>query len=280
MNKRFKFGLLGGNISYSKSPAIFQTIFQLDGVEGEFDLIDMKEDKTESSLKYMMASDYDAFSVTVPYKQIIINFLSKIDATAQKIGAVNSVIIENRKLIGYNTDFIGFAKPLSGKADLICKGQALIFGNGGSAKTVIFSLVNLFQIKEITVVGRQLDKLLIFKNDIENINPEVDITLSSYENYTNLTQKYSLIVNTTPIGGPNFKNKSLLKGDINILPECIYYDLNYNNDNCTLAQAEKAGFEVINGVPMLISQAIESYKIWTGRKISFEEVFDKLEDSF
>jgi len=280
MSEKFKFGLLGENISYSKSPAIFQTIFLLDGVAGEFDLIDMKEDKAMSSLKLMMASDYDAFSVTVPYKQMVINFLNKIDPTAAKIGAVNSVLIENGKLIGYNTDFIGFAQPLAKSSDLISRGQALIFGHGGSAKAVMFSLVNLFQVKEITVVGRDLDKLLFFKSDIEKMNSDVNITISSYENYNNLSGKYSLIVNTTPIGGSNYKNKSLLKDDIKILPECVYYDLNYNFDNYALREAEKAGLSVINGVPMLVAQAIESYKIWTGRKISFEEVFDKLKNSF
>ncbi len=280
MNEKLKFGLLGENISYSKSPLIFKSIFQIDEIAGDFDLIDMKEEKAESSLKKMLEADYNAFSVTVPYKQLIINFLNEIDPTAQKIGAVNSVVINNRKLIGYNTDFIGFAKPLTMHLDSVNKGEVLIFGNGGSAKAVIFSLVNLFQVNKITVVGRDLDKLLIFKTDIEKINPNLNVTISSYENYNKLNNNYSLIVNTTPIGGPNHKNKSLLKENINFLPDCIYYDLNYNSDNYALISAEKSGLTVINGMPMLIAQAVESYKIWTGRKISFEEVFDKLKEFF
>jgi len=280
MSEKLKFGLLGENISYSKSPLIFKTIFEIDGVIGDYDLIDMKENKAKSSLKMMMESDYNAFSVTVPYKQTVINFLNKIDPTAEKIGAVNSVVIDNGKLIGYNTDFIGFARPLTKYLDSVNKREALVFGNGGSAKAVIFSLVNLFQVKNIMIVGRELDKLLLFKNDIDITIPDVNITLTSYEKFNTLSGNYSLIVNTTPLGGPNYSDKTPFPDNYLFPKDSIYYDLNYNSNNYSLSQAKKAGLSVINGVPMLIAQAVESYKIWTGRKISFEEVFDKLKASF
>ena len=279
MSEKLKFGLLGENISYSKSPHIFSHIFELEGIDGEFILFDVKNNHIGKTIEKIIDSGVSGFSVTVPHKKNIMQFLNDIDLPAKTIGAVNSVAVKGIKLTGFNTDYIGFAKPLEIFRDSIRNGKALIFGHGGSSRAVIYSLITDFGIINLTIAGRSMDKLNLLKSEIFNNYKNININLLNYNDLFSSRNDYSIIINSTPLGGPNYPDKSPFPDNYSFQKESIYYDLNYNSNNYAVSKAKKAGMSVINGVPMLITQAVESFNIWTGRNISFEEVFDKLKAS-
>lgn len=279
MSEKLKFGLLGENISYSKSPHIFSHIIELEGIDGEFILFDVKKDRIETTIEKIVNSGVSGFSVTVPHKTSIMQFMDEIDRPAKTIGAVNSVAVKGKKLTGFNTDYIGFAKPLEVFRDNIRNGKALILGHGGSSRAVIYSLINDFRIMNLTIAGRSMDKLNLFKSEMSNNYKDININILNYNDLFSSKNDYSIIINSTPLGGPNYSDKSPFPDNYSFQKELIYYDLNYNSNNYAVSKAKKAGMLVINGVPMLIAQALESYNIWTGCKISFEEVFDKLNAS-
>ena len=279
MSEKLKFGLLGENILYSKSPDIFSHIFELEDIDGEFILFDVDKDRIEATIEKIVDSGVTGFSVTIPHKKSIMQFMDEIDKPAKTIGAVNSVSVKDKKLTGFNTDYIGFAKPLEKYTDKIKDGKALVLGHGGSSRAIIFSLTHNFGIIDFTIAGRSLDKLNLFKSEILKNYNNININLLNYNDLLSSSDHYSIIINCTPLGGPNYSDKSPFSDSYSFQKESIYYDLNYNSDNYAVSKAEKAGMSVINGVPMLIAQAVESYNIWTGRNISFEEVFDKLKAS-
>ena len=107
------FALIGRNVAYSKSEDIFDAIFKLVGVPGQFDLFDVEPADLESRIRTLALDGVSGFSVTIPYKSSVIKLLDDIDPVARALEAVNSVCVDNNRLLGYNTDCYGFGIPLS-----------------------------------------------------------------------------------------------------------------------------------------------------------------------
>ncbi len=169
------YGLIGKNIEYSFSRNYFNNKFEKfrirDTEYKNFDLSDISE------FEKIDLSNIVGFNVTIPYKEDIITFIDKISDDALKIGAVNTIKISNNKLIGFNTDHIGFSKSLNGKKFK----NALVFGSGGASKAIKYSLNNLGI--RFNIVSRKKAPGLI-----------------SYENLNKEIMNSDLIINTTPLG--------------------------------------------------------------------------------
>ncbi|RKX28080.1 MAG: hypothetical protein DRP47_05270 [Candidatus Zixiibacteriota bacterium] len=275
----FKFGLIGQNIAYSKSPAIFKVIFESKQVEGEFDIIDVKPEQFGKRMASLAKHGYRGISVTVPYKETIIKYTSKLDRRAKVIGAVNSLVFDGDIVLGYNTDSYGFALPLKEHQQTLSGGAAILIGNGGSARAVAYSLSYDFGIRQIFVAGRNDKHLDIFKanmaKSLSGVNMET-VLLNHLNEYAQ-SSKISLVVNCTPLGGPNHADESPVPDEFTWPREGIYYDLNYNTNNCTLGLAREAGIKVIDGRRMLVGQALRSYWLWTGQDVSFNNIYEKMD---
>lgn len=238
MSTKKIFGLIGKNIDYSFSRSYFSKKFkklQLSNCEYiNFDL------KSIDEFKQINLKEVYGFNVTIPYKTEIIKFLDKIDPEAKKIGAINTIKINGKGLIGFNTDYIGFLKSLPKKNFK----RALIFGTGGASKAVQHAL-NKIGIP-FKIVSRKNDK--------------------KYLSYNNLNSKitgFDLIINTTPVGTyPNANSILDIPYDL-IDSSHTCYDLIYNPIKTKfLLESEKNGAQVINGLPMLEFQAEASWDIW------------------
>ena len=144
MESRYKFGLVGKNISYSFSKKYFTEKFQKLGLENykyrNYDISDIEE---FPFVIYQQEDEFQGFSVTIPYKQSIIKYLDEVDVDAKKIGAVNTIkVTEDNRLIGYNTDVYGFQKSIEPLLKKHHK-KALILGTGGASKAVAYALNKL-----------------------------------------------------------------------------------------------------------------------------------------
>jgi len=242
--EKHKFGLIGKNISYSFSRGYFTKKFEDLNLKNHsyvnFDL----ENIAEFERLLEANKDIRGFNVTIPYKQNILPFLNKIDDTAFQIGAVNTIKISDGKLIGYNTDVIGFQKSIEPHLKSHHK-NALILGTGGASKAVAYVF------KELGInhrfVSRRPDKGQIGYTDLTE----------------KLFQKYTVIVNCTPLG---------THPDIEKLPDIPYdllgsnhllFDLIYNPEKTAfLAAGELRGASIANGQKMLEIQAEASWEIW------------------
>jgi len=232
------FGLVGKNIDYSFSRSYFSKKFKkLQLPYCEYVNFDLKsiEEISKINLKGV-----HGLNVTIPYKTEIIKFLYKIDSEAEKIGAVNTVKISKKGLIGFNTDYIGFLNSLPKKKFK----RALIFGTGGASKAVQHALkkINI----QFEIVSRKNDKKYI-----------------SYSDLYDKISGFDLIINTTPVGTyPNINTKLEIPYDL-IDSSYTCFDLIYNPiKTMFLIESEKKGAHIINGLPMLKFQAEASWDIW------------------
>ena len=235
-----KFGLIGKSLKHSFSKDFFNQKFKelnLDNYQyNNYEITHVNE-----LVNLIKNTDIIGLNVTIPYKTKIIKILDKIDDKAKKIQAVNTIKIKNNKIIGYNTDVIGFEKSISP----LIKGRkkALILGDGGASKTVQYVL-NKKRI-EYTVISRSGSK------NYHNINKE-DIL------------NHTIIINTTPLGMfPNLESYPDIPYQY-INKKHLIFDLIYNPEETHfLKKAKSKGCEIKNGLEMLKIQANESWKIWT-----------------
>ncbi|MGH4122658.1 MAG: shikimate dehydrogenase [Clostridium sp.] len=255
-------GLLGNNIQYSRSPKVHNEYYRLNGYDFNYKLFDLQKNEIPYFIESLDDNNIIGFNVTIPYKEHIINFLDKVMYPAKDIGAVNTVVLRNNKLIGYNTDYLGFIKSLQVEGINSLNGRALIIGNGGAAKSVFFALKDL-GIECIDITGRDKCKIIRKFSEMDNF-----VEFNSVIDCNN----YNIIVNCTPLGGINYLEKLTLKLE-NTSEKNILYDLNYIPEKTLfLKQGEENGAKIINGNNMLKFQAHFAIDIW---KASLKEQGEK-----
>ena len=235
-----KFGLIGRNISYSFSKKYFEQKFhQLSLLDYSYDLFDIQ--RVEEVKEIFNLDNLRGLNVTIPYKEQIIPFLDELSDEAEKIGAVNCILIKNGKKIGYNTDVFGFEKSLLTYPKILSE-KALILGNGGAAKAVkyIFDKYNI----DYQIVSRKTEL------NFENLSEEI-------------VKEHKIIVQCTPVGTfPNMEqNLPFPFGGIS--SQHVVIDLIYNPPQTQfLRKAHEMGAETMNGLLMLEQQAEKAWEIW------------------
>ncbi|MCW2120096.1 shikimate dehydrogenase family protein [Flavobacterium sp. 7A] len=245
INKK-RFGLLGKNISYSFSRGYFTEKFKTGNFEGcSYENFDLPDITTFPNIINDNNEEIKGINVTIPYKELVIQYLDKLSKKAAKIGAVNTIKITKKgKLKGYNTDYYGFKKSLQPLLQPHHK-KALILGTGGASKGVAFALGELGI--AYTFVSRNLKENTI--------------------NYSQLNEEtfkhYHIIINCTPVGtSPDIDACPAIPYDF-FTQQHIAYDLIYNPAETTFLQKAKAkGAQIKNGLRMLELQAEKSWEIW------------------
>lgn len=241
------FGLIGYPLGHSRSAAIFNEKFVQEGIPFHsyhlFPLNDLKE------FQPLVENHPDliGLNVTVPYKEKIISFLDDLDETAQKVGAVNAILISRKGgrsyTRGYNTDVAGFLRSLPGSFPGL---KAMVLGTGGAAKAVAYALGKL-----------GIDPLFISRS-VQNDN-----TITYPEITKEIMDQYWLIINATPIGmypetavSPPIPYQFLTR-------DHFLYDLIYNPPQTLfLKSGQDMGCQVMNGEKMLLFQADQSWELF------------------
>lgn len=233
------FGLIGKRLSHSFSKDFFTQKFkQLNNKNHSYENYEI--DNLNKLRELIKKNKLSGLNVTIPFKQKIIKHLDEIESNAKEINSVNTIKVENSKLIGYNSDIPGFENsfiPIIGKRQ-----KAIVLGDGGASKAVQF------------VLKKNKIKFIIFSRSGKK----------KFEDITNSDIISSqIIINTTPLG---------MYPDINTYPNIPYhalssnhliYDLVYNpKETIFIKKAKEKNCLVINGLEMLINQANISWEIW------------------
>ena len=241
------YGLIGHPLGHSFSRGYFTDFFADQGIDAEYKNFELSSIEL---LPTLLESEKTlcGFNVTIPYKQQIFPYLDELDEAAQAIGAVNVVKVIHkdgkRHLKGYNSDYIGFAnsiRPLLKPHHT----HALILGTGGASKAVDYAL-------------RQLGMKTLFVSRTEREN------IISYDRLTpELLEKYTVIVNTTPLGmHPKVDECPPLDYSL-VTSRHLLYDVIYNPAKTLFLQhGEERGATICNGMEMLIGQAQAAWNIW------------------
>ena len=281
-------GLIGYPLSHSFSPRIHTAALQSCGLEGDYSLFPIQQDHIEG-LKVLLAcirsGEIHGLNVTIPHKQNVIPFLDELTPTAEAIGAVNTISLRDNKLMGDNTDAAGFLADLKKflTAETRRRGalRALVLGAGGSARAVVYALLN--DGWNVTIVSRRIEQAQQLADSFTNYYevslvdhlPVADFNLSNIE-----LSNISLIVNTTPIGMTPNVNASPLPDNLSLPRHVSIYDLIYNPRETKLVKdAHTQGLTATTGLGMLIEQAALSFELWTGHYPSREILRASVEQS-
>ncbi|HEM49389.1 MAG TPA: shikimate dehydrogenase [Caldithrix sp.] len=270
-----KFALIGFPLGHTFSPTIHNTAFKHYGMDAEYGIIEIQESVFESRIHEIKRKDWAGFNVTIPHKQRIIPFLDELDPIAVKIGAVNTIqLISIDRWKGYNTDYLGFPKPIQSWLDKI--ETCLFIGAGGAAQAVGFSMLELSAIEKIVIVDPIQKNAEALLNKLKS-HVQKEYQIVDFKLIDKITEKFDIIVNMSPVGMGKMNDKTPI-GLKNIShSNSIVYDLIYNPaKTLLLKEADALHLRSINGLPMLIGQAEESFKIWTGRGFN-EEIFTKIQ---
>lgn len=241
-----EYGCIGEKLSHSFSKIIHNEIYDYD-----YELYEIKKDELKSLLT---ERKFRAINVTIPYKQDVIPYLDSIDEFALKIGAVNTIVNKNGKLLGYNTDFSGMCCLIeNSKIDLKNK-KVLILGSGGTSKTA-FAVASYLGAKEIYKVSRKSTESSI-----------------SYDDAYKLHNDAHIIINTTPVGMyPKIGESAIDISDFNKLEGVV--DAVYNPLRTALVTlALKRGIKAVGGLYMLVAQAVFAAELFTDKAIDNGEI--------
>jgi shikimate dehydrogenase len=254
-----KYGLIGYPLDHSFSPRIHNQAFEHCGLRASYDKIEIQPKLFNNQIKQLKTQHYRGFNITIPYKQKIIPYLNHIDEAAQKLQAVNTIKVSaNGDWVGYNTDYIGFMVPFQKKK--IQNKLALLIGAGGAAYAVVYALLYPMNFEKILILNRTHEKAREIRDRWSGAHIEL-VHQSQLENSGEL----DLIVNSTPVGMGHLSGMNSLPKIFSIKGNPFVYDLVYNPAKTKLLQyAESLGLAYENGLPMLIGQAEESFRIWTG----------------
>ena len=238
------YGLVGKNIDYSFSRNYFNDKFKKSDINCVYQNFDLNS-IDEFDLLFQTSNEISGLNVTIPYKETVLPHLDGLDSDAKRIGAVNTIKIQNGKCIGFNTDHFGFTESLKPCLNIGHK-KALILGTGGASKAVAFALSNLRI--PFTFVSR---------------SPRNNNAFSYKELTVEHIRSHQIIINCTPLGThPNTESCPPIPYD-GLTKKHLVYDLIYNPSKTRfLNYGSKVGATVLNGLKMLELQAEKSWKIW------------------
>ena len=248
-------GLIGWPVTHSFSPVMHNAAFAALQADWHYVLLPTPADQLEVTIGRIRSGELAGANVTLPYKSAALPFIDEIDPSARAIGAVNTIVKRDGRLIGHNTDTVGFRRALT-EMNIDVKGRlCAVLGAGGSARAVIHTLQTLGAC--VAVYAREAAQAgaLVQAGRAHSLLELNDID-----------QATSLIVNTTPLGMPPRVEASPWPPQVRFPPAARVFDLVYNPAQTQfMAQAERSGLPASNGLMMLIYQGAAAFELWTGR---------------
>ena len=257
--------LLGDPVEQSLSPAMHNAAFGDKGLNYIYVSSRVNAESLKAAIEGARALGIAGLNITIPHKVSVVSMLDEVDDVSRRIGAVNTVVINNGILKGYNTDAAGFAKALAGKNVNPEGKRAVVLGAGGASMAVSYALVEAGA--SVVIMNRlaRLDEASRLANKLSDFShvPVEAIALNP-QNLEKSIETADILINATSVGMRPGKNHSLVPEHL-LRPEMIVFDLVYNPlQTKLLFDADQAGAQTVNGLEMLIWQGALAFELWTG----------------
>jgi len=258
-------GIFGYPVEHTFSPFIHNSGYEYLGLNFVYIAFSVHPDDLGRATKSLTALNIAGVNITVPHKEKVLRYLDEISSDAKKIGAVNTVVNKNGKLIGYNTDASGFLKSLKEHIEPNGK-QVVLLGCGGAGKSIAVSLASS-KIKEIFLYDIDLEKSEKLSKKILSFDVKSQV-VKTYEKLEDIVNSSDILINATTVG---MREKDTSPINLNWLNKKIFvFDVIYNRKTELIKMAEKIGCKCTGGLDMLLYQAVESFELWTGKKAPVE----------
>jgi shikimate dehydrogenase len=262
-------GIIGSPLEHSLSPVIHNAAFDYLGLNWCYIPLPVDPGFLQQAVDGIKALRFTGVNITMPFKTEIIPLLDEVAMFAESVGAVNTILIDKGKLIGYNTDGRGFYTALVRDLGYEVRGRrVLVLGAGGASRSVTVSLA-LAGCQSIVIVNRSPERSRQLAEIIVKSAPDIDVSwLSPEDNYDIVVAESDVIINATPL--------TTFNGDLRVPVSLLnknqlVCDLNYSLYQPPLLQeAEARGAQVMDGKGMLLYQAAAAFEIWTGLEAPVE----------
>ncbi len=262
-----KICLLGDPVEHSLSPVMHNAAFSKLGLDFVYEAWRVEEEELGVVIKEIKTSQIKGANITIPHKVKVMKFLDEIDDMALKIGAVNTIVNDNGKLKGFNTDALGFSKAMEEQGVKLKDKKIVLFGAGGVARAIAFQSV--LEGGKLVIINRTLEKAEEIKNKIKfELKKEIEIlALLDKGKLRGETMEADIIINATSLGMFPQVNGSVIPSNF-LHPDLAVMDLVYSPiETKLLRESKEIGCKkIINGIEMLVHQGALSFEIWTGRK--------------
>lgn len=261
-----QFCLLGEHLPHTMSPPIHTRLFELSGKDGEYGILELT--KEQLSLQADKLKNYTGYNVTIPHKMNIIPFIDKLDKTAQRYGAVNCVHNENGISTGYNTDVFGFLRSLEAGGGVL-GGKVLLVGCGGVGRMMAIEACLAESDLTIAVRESSIEATKAVKDDILSIKPDAKVNIVTLND---ISGSFDLLINSTPVGMFPDVDNCPVDDDVIKNSKCVF-DAIYNPaETLLLKKAKSFGNTTINGMAMLVWQAVVAHEIWDNVSYKQEDI--------
>lgn len=273
-------GLLGNPVEHSLSPAIHNAAFRKLGLD--FVYLAFKVEDLPGAIKGLRSlGNLRGFSVTIPHKVAIIPLLDEVEQTAKHIGAVNTIVIENGRLLGSNTDASGALRALT-EAGIALRGEKVVMlGSGGAARAIAFALANGTGLAGLTLLGiDEKERTGLVKDLKAKTSLQVmDGTITDHA-LRQAIEESRLLLHCTPLGMHPNVHESCVSASL-LKPHLTVMDIVYNPlDTKLLKDAKAAGCRTIRGIEMFLNQAVGQFELWTKQKAPADVMRQVLESRF
>ena len=269
--------LLGSPVAHSISPQMYNECFRQLGIDSVYVCFDIKPEQLGRTIQTVRDMNFFGFNLTMPHKHAVIEYLDELSTEAQMIGAVNTVCSRDGKLVGYNTDGMGFMKSARVSGYDPAGKAVTLLGAGGAARSIAVqaaldgvSELNLFCRKgrswdsagELveTIGSRTACRAKLF--DFADAAQMKECIMNSY-----------MLINATSVGMAPDVDATPIQDTSVFVPQLIVSDVIYHPQKTRLlADAQKAGCRIFNGMYMLLYQGEAAFRIWTGREMPTEHI--------
>jgi shikimate dehydrogenase len=266
-------GIIGNPVEHSLSPIFQNYMIKKSGL----DYVYMPFKVNLNNLSHFMKGlktleNLRGLNVTIPFKEEVLDYIDVLSEESKKIGAINTILVENDKFYGYNTDVYGIIYTLKMKLKIndLKNDMVVLIGAGGASRALIWCIHGMGA-RRIFVINRTFDRFkklsLWAKNELK-----LELEFLSWDKIGQIFEilKPDLLINSTPIGLKGEKiNLDFEKADKNLK----IFDMTYNLEGSYFVNTgRKYGFLCCDGLPMLIAQGVESFKIWTGLTFNYDKI--------
>jgi len=261
-----KFLVIGNPIEHSLSPKLHNYWIKSNNIDAIYEKKKLNKDELGDVVLKIKQKKIEGINVTVPFKKTIIPFLNELTAEAESTQSVNTLYLKDNKVIGHNTDIVGFETSIKKSKFNIFNKEVLILGAGGVVPSIIFALKKM-KVSKIKISNRTKEKAENLKKLFKNIEIIEWGEIPSFD----------VIINATSIG---LKEDDYLNLDFALISKnSFFYDVIYNPKETNFLKTGKSlGGTTLNGKLMFIYQALSSFNIWHGIEPSVNEDVIKLLD--
>ncbi|CUS35678.1 shikimate dehydrogenase [Candidatus Nitrospira nitrificans] len=273
-------GVIGNPVGHSLSPAIHNAAFRTLGLN--FVYLAWQVEAIGDAVKGLRAlGNFRGASVTIPHKVAVIPFLDQVETTAQRIGAINTIVAGKGTLTGYNTDATGARMALKAGGVALTGRHIVILGSGGAARAIAFALAAESGVEKLTLLGIEDAERIRLAQDIRSTaTVTVEDSYLDESALRRVLPAAQILIHCTPVGMSPKAEATCVPGSL-LHPDLAVMDIVYNpRETRLLREAGLAGCKTISGLDMFLNQAVAQFELWTDQPAPVEVMRRVLESHF